>query len=109
MKTEQTKVEKTKDILKFVNEIKRKHGVVNGIIPAENLKQFDKEIDLALRGFSEREEIPLYKFDSEIWDSIDIYTDLDILYQNGELEEPINEDNPRGSGSYFIGPTDETD
>lgn len=102
------KVEQTKDLLKVVDEIKRKNRVVNGVIPADNLDRFDKEIDLVLRGFSEREEIPLHKFDPEIWDSIDIYTDLDLLYQNGELEEPINEDEPLWSGSYFLGPTDET-
>ena len=42
-------VEQIKNLLKVVDEIKRSHGVVNGVVPTDKFDSFTREIEFVLK------------------------------------------------------------
>ena len=51
------KVEQIKDLLKVVDEIKRSHGVVNGVVPTDKFDSFTREIEFVLKHEAQHEII----------------------------------------------------
>ena len=40
---------KVKNLIKVVDEIKKRHGVINGIVPTDKLDSFTREIEFVLK------------------------------------------------------------